>query len=634
MENYKVGRVLTLMLLLPAVLFTLASFKPPPVSVSFSFTLSAARKTSAGVYASDGVLVRTLWSGIVYGAGIHSGVWDGKTDEGMLAANGTYHIKVMSNNVQYVWEGTIGNNSDADTGRTVQRGIQRMNGMAIHGQYAYYSKGYAEGGPSGLKMKLDTPGKRIQILPAGNVDQQTMFVSTDGINVYWGGFDPFGNGQNFVFATAVSNDAEVIFPVYGKSVKMGRGRTYPSVLDSVKSADAAISGMAVQRTGNYLFVAHEKMNKVHVLNKTTGQLVQQLSFTSPRALAVDTANFLWMIYKSGTITKTEKFSVASNGTLTSTGISLSGLLYPLAMAVSPDNQTVVVLDGSTSQQLKAFSNAAGTASWTYGQAGGYFTSATVTNDKFYFSDVRDTLTNFIAFEPDGSFWVGDPGNSRTQHFTAARSFIENIMYVPGFFGCFVDPNNNTRLFADYLEYQIDYSKPLARKNGSWTLVRNWGSKVDKGKDNKYQRMRNVATLSNGRTYAMFLVAGSTPKWEIAELTPADSLRFTGKTFNTRTGNMYAQMYSDGSIRRIGRRFLDTVIRWTKQPLTGFDANHNPLWGSDSLLASTPPITNKDPGYNGNETKLRAGEMTSSNLLIAFDPGDYVAGFDAFHVGAI
>ena len=619
---------------LVALLGLLTAFKAPPVPpVSFSFSLASSLKTSAGVYSTDGVLVRTLWSGVVYPAGTHNGVWDGTTDDGQLASNGTYHIKVMSNNVKYVWEGTVGNNSDADTGKTVQRGIERINGMATYGQYAYYSKGYAEGGPSGLKMKLDTPGKRIQILPAGNTDQQTMFVCTDGIKVYWGGFDPYGDGQNFVFATAVSNDAEVSFPGYGKSIKMVRGKTYIGALDSVKHDSAAITGLAVQRSGNYLFVAHERMNRLHVLNKTTGQLVQTLSYTKPRALAVDTAGFLWMVYQSGSTVRTEKFTVAANGTLSTAGVVLSGLAYPLAMAVSPNNQTVVVVDGGTSQQLKAYSNGTGSSSWTYGQAGGYAVSATVANNKFYLSDLRDTMTSFIAFQPDGSFWVGDPGNNRAQHFSASRSFINNIMYVPGFFGCFLDPNNNTRVFADYLEYQIDYSKPLGHNNGSWTLVKNWGSKVPANKDNEYQRMRNVTTLSNGRTYALFLITAS-QKWEVAELTPADTLRFTTKLINVATDSTFAQLYPDGSIRRIKRRYLNVPIKWIKQPLTGFDANHNPLWGSDSLLASTPPVTNRDPGFNGNATKLRSGEMTSSNLLIAFDPGAYAAGFDNYHIGAV
>jgi hypothetical protein len=31
----------------------------------------------------------------------------------------------------------------------------------------------------------------------------------------------------------------------------------------------------------------------------------------------------------------------------------------------------------------------------------------------------NTEHTFLAFEPDGSFWVGDPGNYRDQHFAGA-----------------------------------------------------------------------------------------------------------------------------------------------------------------------------------------------------------------------
>lgn len=43
---------------------------------AFSFVLSEASKTSAGIYKSDGTLVRTLWSGKNINAGRHKIAWD------------------------------------------------------------------------------------------------------------------------------------------------------------------------------------------------------------------------------------------------------------------------------------------------------------------------------------------------------------------------------------------------------------------------------------------------------------------------------------------------------------------------------------------------------------------------------
>lgn len=635
MRTYKAGSRLAAVKMLTACFILFSSFKTPPnPPVSFSFTLSSALKTSAGVYSTDGVLIKTLWSGVVYGAGTHTGTWDGTDNEGLLAGSGTYHVKVISSNVNYVWEGTIGNNSLADTGRTVQRGLNRINGWVVAGQYAYYSKGYSERNPSQLKCHIDTIGKRYQIMPPNNTDQATLFVATDGSKVYWAGRDPSDSIKNFVFATNVPGDTDAVFSL-GRPLKMKLGRTYNSVIDTTYTLPGHITGMAVQKNANYLFVAHGKLNELHVLYKTTGAVAQTLSYTYPCALATDTSGHLWMHYTQGGTRRTEKFTINANGTLTTTGIILTGLVSPVAMGVSPDNQTLIVADAGSSQQLKGYNNITGVSSWTFGQAGGYLTSALVSNDRFYFSDIKDTLGSFVSFQQDGSFWIGDPGNNRVMHYTASRSFINHLMYVPGTYSCFVNPNNNKRVFAGYLEFEIDYSLPLGHNNGSWKLKRNWGAKVPDEKDEKYHQMRGVTTLSNGRTYATFVHWKlQNPRWEVVELTAADTLRFTGKLVYVRNGILYSQLYPDGSVRWNSRRFLDSSMKWIKQPLTGFDANNNPVWGPDSLLASAPPITPRDPGFNGNTSKLRTGEMTSTNILINFDGGNSSTGSDPYHLGAV
>jgi hypothetical protein len=170
--------------------------------------------------------------------------------------------------------------------------------------------------------------------------------------------------------------------------------------------------MAVQKNGIYLFVAHASLNELHVINKTTGALVQNLSITNARQLCVDMNDNLWMI--SGT-NSVQKFTVNSNGTLSSPILSISNLDEPLALAVSPNNYIIAISDGGNSQQVKAFNNATGSPVWTLGQYGGYTNDPAVTNDKFMFSHVATLLKgSFIAFQADSSFWVGDPGNERIQ----------------------------------------------------------------------------------------------------------------------------------------------------------------------------------------------------------------------------
>ena len=65
----------------------------------FTFNLSSSASTSAGVFKTDGTLVRTLWSAVNFNAGEHTENWDGLLDDGSPAMVGTYQIKVLSNNV-------------------------------------------------------------------------------------------------------------------------------------------------------------------------------------------------------------------------------------------------------------------------------------------------------------------------------------------------------------------------------------------------------------------------------------------------------------------------------------------------------------------------------------------------------
>src|SRR5687767_14475836 len=82
-------------------------------AVSAAFTLPSPATTSAGVYDSDGVLVRSLWSNVHYNSGTYTASWNGLDDSGILRPNGQYELRVLSNNVQYTWEGVIGNTSDS-----------------------------------------------------------------------------------------------------------------------------------------------------------------------------------------------------------------------------------------------------------------------------------------------------------------------------------------------------------------------------------------------------------------------------------------------------------------------------------------------------------------------------------------
>ncbi|WP_080241344.1 PA14 domain-containing protein [Spirosoma rigui] len=604
--------------------------------VSFSFTLPASARTSAGVYAKDSTLLRTLWSGVSYPAGTHQQTWDGLDDEGRLVADGSYTVQVLSNNVTYTWEGVIGNTSyGISQGNNVQRAFLRTHGMAITGNTAYYGAGYAEGNPSQAKFSLSAPQKRLDFFPKGETAQATWFVATDGSTVYWAGYDGYGNGNTwFVFGTNTSDDKEKFFP-RGAALKMALGKTYASCFDVINESNGTVTGLAVQKKGKYLFVSHKERHQIRVFDKTTGAQVQALFFNDAAGLAIDGDDNLWVI--NGSVVR--KYAVQASGALTETSLVLAGLTTPMALAVSPDNNTVVVADGGASQQLKAFNNQTGAASWTLGQLGGYSKDPTVSDDKFYFSDASGGINDtFIAFAPDGSFWVGDSGNYRVQHYAASRNFIDRIQYLQHSYSSAVDQTNPKRVFNQFLEFAIDYSKPLA---SSWTLVRNWRATVPA----EYFDVQNinhifitdvfksVTTLRNGRTYALVKQV-KTKKWNLVELPASGPLRFTGLTYDD------AQYYvaPDGSFNQLSSMIAKSTgsIRWLKQPLTGFDTRNDPIWGTTLTTASTG-ITNVDPIDFTGSVGGRPGQTTSSGLLVTFNKNkenqDRTNGY-GFHLGAV
>jgi hypothetical protein len=592
---------------------------------AFTFTLSTAATTSAGVYKTDSTLVRTLWSTVKYSAGSHTAYWDGKDDYGVAitSPSANYIIKVVSNNVNYTWQGIIGNTSDSLTGSSKHRGYYRcMSGLAFASNgYGYYCKGYSEGHSSIAKFAVSQPQSKTTIFPGHTLTLNTDFVATDNTNVYWAGLDAYSTNNTMVHATKVSNDAEVNF-TNGVSYNNTYGKTYASVISKLNQANSIITGLAVQKTGSKLFVSRAKLNQLQVLDKTTGALLQTLTYTNPKTLAVDGSDNLWMVSGTNTVAK---YTVNTDGTLTAATLTLSGLLDPLAVQVSYDGTTIAIADGSTSQQVKFFNNTTGALTKTMGTAGGYATDATVTNNKFYFNDVTGNKMCCIAFQPDNSFWINDDGNSRALHYSSTGTFINKIMSLGSSYSTYVDRNNITRVFNGYMEFQIDYSVQQLTGSSGWTLVKNWGANIGNNYDG-FQSFHFPTTLSNGRTYT-FLRVGSNNNYELVELVQGGTARFSGVM---RTDA--PSLAPDGSLLVNSGGGAGSQESITKFALTGFNGTNNPQWSSTStLIAKSPVLTIKDPQYQ---------YALSSTKVFFFNPGVFLNGgsngaqYDGYHLGGM
>lgn len=594
--------------------------------------------TSAGVYL-NGIKIRNLWDAIVYSPGSHDSSWDGRDDLGNIVPKADYQIRVISGNLNATWMGVIGNTSTASTGESVHRAWITNEDMCFAGRWQYITNGYSEGNVTFVKTLIGSPNSSKQLIRIGGKNGTGLsgsWLATDGKKVYCAGSDSRGRDYkslaSFTFAIDTSEASNQIIFSSGVSRMIGFGGSaliYISAINLIATdingmADAQIdhedsliqiSGMDVQGSGNLLFIAHIWRNELRVLNKNTGQLLQSLTIDKPRALAVDTSGNLWLTRGNGTITK---YAFNSNGTINSVLLDLATFTNPLAMSVSSDNTTLAVCEGSTSQ-IKAIDNFTGAAAWTYGDAGGYSSSSTVSNTKFYWRDLRGLYPTFIAYQPDGSFWVADGGNSRSQHFAANRTYIERIMQMGKIYSSSIDANDSSRVVFNFCEFKIDYSKALAPDNGSWELTHNWGYNITPANFSSYQQLRSITTLPNGRTYAL---SDTTDGQRVVELMPGGNLRSTGiKVSNSVRIRVDGNLYE--TLPKVNPQTL------TRRILTGYDGT-NPYWGpAKNIVVSIPNIAS-DPLYPGDPNKLAAGQITTSGVYVTANQENTVGGY--WHLG--
>jgi hypothetical protein len=608
----KISKIVGLPFILFAVLSgSLQTSKAGATSIQFS--LDEPCKTSAGVYLPDGTLVRTLWSKVRYdGPGAYSALWDGLDDSGDGVPSRTYEVKLLQHNTEYVWDGAIGNTSAEASGYSVHTAFRRMRDMAITGGKAFYVVAYNEAkydfhtfqttDPHRIKFKWNQPSGS-----GGTFDRDWNWTATDGQRVYFAcpaGSNPTNfytnNYPGFILASFVNDYSDAYF-TSGVKIPNGNGCYTNGVYVGTQPG---LSGLAVQRNGPWLAASVKPDNRVYLLNKLSGSAGTTLALASPGRMSFSPDGSLWVISSTNVVCLT-------NMAQPKAATTISTLAQPLAVAVNPANPNLIlVADGGSSQQIKAFDQR-GVLLWVYGLPGGYQSNGPrVANNKFWFSNGQFDDT-FLCFDEDGSFWVGDGANNRYLHFSAQRTYLEQIMYQPHSYMACVDQNNPTRVFNQFLEFSVDYTKPLAQ---SWTLVNNWKANVDPCHIGHVEGIREVTTFPNGRTYALVdnnCVPGRTQ--EICELTEA-GLRLTGiHPFGTANAS-WVSLGTDGSALLM----LQRDAKWYRATLLGFEANGNPRYGAPTLIGSAPNGA-KDPVPRCCSIGFPRATISTNNIIISFDP---------------
>jgi hypothetical protein len=266
--------------------------------------------------------------------------------------------------------------------------------------------------------------------------------------------------------------------------------------------------------------------------------------------------------------------------------------YPSQSSFTPIANTIAVIDGGTSQQVKGYDNSTGATSWTLGDAGGYENGPAVTDYKLYFDDGVTEINSlrrrpFGMFMLDGTFWILDGGNERFQHYDTSQLFIERIGWLPHSYSVQQDPNNPNRVWNEYLEFDVTLATPT-----DWTLTYNWRWRVtaDFYVDYKGRILQWATEFPNGETYAQ-LQDLVTNEFHYFRLDTSTGLVSTGRTtdawefqYIAPNGNLYKATF-------------DTAVGATttveERVLTGYTALA-PDWAAWATVATFPINVAGDP----------------------------------------
>ena len=619
--------------------------------LSFTFTLPATRTTSAGVYTADGTLVRTLWRGQSFGAGAHAASWDQRDDSGTLLPAGQYTVKVAHHAMQYVWEGAIGNTSARAGAAVLHHSYRSPTSFASIPGSMLYAVGYNEGQSAINGFTLDnTQSNRSPVRVASSFISPDM-IAADTSRVYWTSTGLGMSKTTFVAAFDIATGAQTTFsagaPVCLMLMQDNKTcyptESYQSTLDlRVGDNGNPATGIAVQRSGNILAVAYGAANEIHLFDKTSGQLLRKISVAlnagTINQIAMSPAGDLWVL--SGTTA----LRYTGLATAPVVAASIASLVKPLAVTVDPsDENGVWIADGGTSEQVKRFDRT-GNLQQAIGAAGGYGTQIQLASDHLNFTQAPGQERTAVGVDDNHAVWVLDTAVNRMLKFLPNGSLADQIAYLPASYTTTTDAGNPTRVFANFMEYSVDYTKGL-NDPGAWTLVRNWLPAVPPslqvaaaaGVDSTYVSanwgwtgFRTVLTLSNGHTYALL---GVQERNAFVELTADGKVRFIGWLRDVGNGETRVVFYENGDI---GWSSSDGVTQTVlRLPLQGFDDANNPQWAGTATTLATAPAgiaTPADPVLTFTGVVGARFPLTSSGKVVFFNPA--IAAGTGFHLGAV
>ncbi len=604
----------------------------------FTFSLPTAANTSAGVYDSTGKLVRSLWRAEAMAVGSHNRSWDGLDDQARVAPAGPYELRLIHHNVAYQWEGTVGNSSKPSSGASLHKAFLPPMSLASVGDRVFYASGYNEAQNGLHSFSLADPQSNKR--PARLVDPFAAvgLLAADAQRVYWANTGGLSS-TSFVAALEAADGKPVVFaqglPVCLNRMPDGRNcyadQSYGSVIGIETDAAWQPTGLAVQRNSRLLAVAHGGQNLVRLYDKTSGRLLGRIELPlQPKAsnqIAFSPSGDLWLI--SG---QTVRRYTALDSASPREAAVISGLQQPLAVtADSADEDSVWVADGGNQQLVRRYDRN-GTASAVFGEAGGYTQDPAARPSKLCFIGPKGEARTALTVSADRALWVADTCSNRLVRLQANGRADAPLAYLPAVYAATVDMADARRVFANYLEFEVDVDRPL-QPGQAGLLKRNWLPSLPAAlrdaetANHGFGGFRSVLTFSNGRSYGVLSAHGAQ---HVVELPATGPLRLVA-TLPAAPGNSSsAVLYENGDLGYVTTgAAVQTVLR---RRLSGFDSAGQPRWAAPTVVAEVP-LGAGTPQYRGAFSGLLGPRfpITESGKVVFFESS--VTGNEGFHLGA-
>ena len=608
------------------------------------FDLPRSAVISAGVYATDGSLLRTLWRGETLPAGRHARSWDQRDDLGRVVGVGAgdVEIRLIHHRLRYEWEGVIGNSSAVFTGAQVHKAYLAPVGIAIDGKEAIYSVGYNEGQPGLHGFRLESPGLDTLPLPSTDAFVSYGMITMDAERVYWANL---GGLSRTSFVGAIDRSARVALPfAKGAAVCLNYrsnsrvcypDQDYKGVIDLQTDPQNLPSGIAVQRVGKVLAVARPREQRVALFDKHSGERIGAINVrvasSISNQMAMTPGGDLWVISGTSLLRFTDlDISPRLAG-------RIDGLIKPLTVAAAAAREDELwVAEGGAHQQVKRL-DATGQVQAVIGQAGGYAQDPGIQAEKLCFGVAEQSEQTAIAQAVDGSVWIVEPCNNRMRLFRPAPDgqwvAAAQIAYLPHSYNATVDLGNPRRVFANFLEFALADAAPLTPGDGSWRLVRNWlggmpASLRDEQTANRgFGGLTTVRTFSNGRTFALMLAQTRQVLVELPRTGPLKLVRAFAAPLPGATPRV---LHENGDLGyAVTGSASQQVMRL---PLAGFDDAGAPQWAREPVKLASVPTLKGTPFYRGAFSGMPPRfPLTASGHVIYFDGS--AAGNEGFHLGA-